>query len=510
MALPGSSLMSTPAVTRTVFAVLVSLTPLIGTPLLAQTLWVATSGDDSTGTGTVASPWATITHALDSASDGSLILVKPGTYIGQVKLRGTFSQGVTIRSEVPYQARLRRNGTVVICFYGQGIALEGFDIAHDGPGAGALVIQVQDLLDPGRVERITIRNNVIHDSYNNDLLKVNNGAGNILVEGNMFYNQEGSDEHIDVNSVTDITIRDNIFFNDFAGSGRANGNDTSAYIVIKDSNDGSDGIVGTSNIRVRRNIFLNWEGSTGSNFVLTGEDGKPYHEAYDVMVENNLMLGNSANTMRSSFGVKGCRDITFRNNTVVGDLPALAFAMRLNTEGSNPNLQNIDFYNNVWSDPTGTMGATAGSNNDDFSDTPPGQTDSFTLDTNLYYNGVDLIPLDGSELINYTDDNNATISDPQLLAQSGLVLPHWNSGSGSFADGSTWIAQAFVRLVDLYGRPAADSPMMGAGDPSQSPIDDILGNLRDNSPDLGAVEASGIFSDGFEFSNTGAWSATTP
>ena len=58
----------------------------------------------------------------------------------------------------------------------------------------------------------------------------------------------------------------NIFFNDFAGSGRSNNNDTSSHIVIKDSN------LGSHNITVRRNVFLNWEGSTGSNFILIGED----------------------------------------------------------------------------------------------------------------------------------------------------------------------------------------------------------------------------------------------
>ncbi len=45
---------------------------------------------------------------------------------------------------------LRHDSTVVTCFYGQGITLEGFDIAHAGPGAGALVIQIQDLIgEPG-------------------------------------------------------------------------------------------------------------------------------------------------------------------------------------------------------------------------------------------------------------------------------------------------------------------------------------------------------------------------
>jgi len=48
-------------------------------------------------------------------------------------------------------------------------------------------------------------------------VKINNGAGEVTVEGNIFYNQQGSDEHIDVNSATDVVIQDNIFFNDFAG-----------------------------------------------------------------------------------------------------------------------------------------------------------------------------------------------------------------------------------------------------------------------------------------------------
>ena len=108
------------------------------------TYYVATDGSDLSGDGSSGTPWATIPHALDEVPDDSLILVRPGTYSGQVQLRGTFAQGVSIRSEIPYQAQLRHTSTVVTCFYGQGITLEGFDIAHSGPGAGALVIQIQD------------------------------------------------------------------------------------------------------------------------------------------------------------------------------------------------------------------------------------------------------------------------------------------------------------------------------------------------------------------------------
>ncbi|NIM96358.1 MAG: hypothetical protein GTO18_21885 [Anaerolineales bacterium] len=459
-----------------------------------QIFYVAVDGSDNTGDGSQHNPWGTINHALSKVTDGSTILVQQGTYNGRVRLRGTFTEGVTVKSEVPYQARLRNDSTVVTCFYGQGITMEGFDIAHNGPGAGALVIQIQDLRgEPGGediVGRITLRNNILHDSYNNDILKVNNGAGGILIEGNVFYNQTGSDEHIDVNSVTDVVIQDNVFFNDFEGSGRVNPGNTSSYIVIKDSDGVANGVIGSQRITVRRNIFLNWEGSSGHNFVLVGEDGKPYHEGMDVMVENNLLLGNSQQVMRAPFGVKGGRSITFRNNTVVGDLPSLAYAMRLNTEGSNPPNEDIRFYNNIWSDPTGTMGAEDAYRPHDFSDTPLGQTTSFELSNNLYWNGGAPIPEDPGELINFTNDSARIVADPLLREHGQIALPRWDSTAGSFSDGSSSVRQAFERLVLLFGAPAEGSPVVDAADPANSPVEDILGRPRSESaaPDLGAFE----------------------
>lgn len=446
-------------------------------------LWVAADGSDMNGDGSEGSPWSTITHALDNAADGSTILVKPGEYTGRIRLRGDFTQGVVVRSEVPYGARLRHDATVVTCYTGRNITLEGFDIAHSGPGAGALVVQIQNLRDANEapVEGIVLRDNVLHDSYDNDILKINNGARGVTVERNVFYNQTGSDEHIDINSVADVTVQDNVFFNDFAGSGRSNDNSTSSYIVIKDSNGNSDAYVGSSNIAVRRNVFLEWQGNSGTNFVLVGEDGTATFEADGVTVENNLFLGNSSNTMRACFGVKGSRDVLFRNNTVSGDLPSLAFAFRLNTEGSNQPNENVRFYNNVWSDPTGTM--------DDFSDTPQGETTGWTLANNHYFNGGNALPEDSGELINPSDDGAAAMGDPLLPALSGIVLPRWNASSGMFADGSATTCAVHRNLVEMYGTPASGSPLMGAADASQSPADDILGDPRGGSPDIGARQA---------------------
>jgi hypothetical protein len=442
--------------------------------------YVAPNGDDGSGDGSEANPWATITHAIGQATEGAVILVKPGDYMGDVRLDRDFTTEVRVLSEVPYQARLRNAGTVVRSYYGRNITLEGFDVAHDGPGAGALVVQIQDVDADGSASHITLRNNVLHDSYNNDILKINNGASHIVVERNLFYNQTGSDEHIDANSVEDVIIQDNIFMSDFAGSGRVNGNDTSSFIVVKDSNGSTDAYTGATNIRIRRNVFLNYEGSPGTNFVLLGEDGNSYYEATDVGIENNLMLGNAPNPMRAAFGCKGVSNVTFRNNTVAGDLPGSAFAMRLNVEGANQPNSGIEFYNNIWSDPTGTM--------NQFSTTPPGQTTSFVLATNLYYNGGQAVPSDAGEMVNIGDDPAGVLGNPLLGAQAGLALPHWDSTSALFGDGSSTICQAFEKLVTLYGTPGAGSAAFDQADPARAPSDDILGQSRGNMPDLGAVE----------------------
>ncbi len=457
-----------------------------------DTVWVASDGSDGAGDGTAAAPFATITVALDSAEDGSLVLVRPGLYEGIHFLRGTFENGVTVRSEVPYQAMLRNSGNRAVGVYAhpsgaEGITLEGFDIAHSGPG-GPLVLHIDG---DGRraVSRITIRDNVIHDSYDNDLLKINNATVDVTIEGNLFYNQTGPDEHIDVNSTDGVIIQDNVFLNDFEGSGRTNPKNTGSFIVIKDSNGAADVFEGTLNTVVRRNVFLNYQGGTGYTFVLAGEDGKPYHEAVGVLVENNLMLGNSGEVMRAAFGVKGARDVVFRNNTVSGDLPSRAFAMRLLTEGQNPPNENIEFYNNIWTDPTGTFGSWQPGDPNDFSDTPPGSTLSFAIAGNLYWNAGVSVPVDAAELINYTDDAEATVADPLLADPSGLIVPRWSPETGLFADGSATIREVFVRLVETYGTPGAGSAAFGLADPSRAPGHDILGRPRGSTEvDVGAVQ----------------------
>ena len=474
----------------------------------AQTYYVAVNGADVPANGTSDLPWATITYALDQVPDGATVLVRAGTYTGRVRIDRAFASGVTIRSEIPYRALLRNDSTVVTAFSDtsnvEGVTLEGFDIAHSGPGAAALVVQVQD---GGTTEtrRITLRDNVIHDSYNNDLVKINNGASGIRVVGNLFYNQAGSDEHLDVNSVDDVVIEDNVFFNDYAASGRAIDPEASSHIVVKDSNAGADEYLGATDVTIRRNVFLNWQGTTGSPFVLFGEDGQAFFEADSALVENNLFLGNSPLGIRAAFGVKGSRNIVYRANTVVGDLPANAFAMRINQESFNPVPTGIAFHNNVWSDPTGTMGAGNGSATNDFSDTPPAQVGTVVIDTNLYWNGGLAIPEDAAEAVNPSDDPRRVNGDPGLASNASAATPYWIPASSTFNGGYARIRDVFVDFVARYGTPAANGAGIGQALAAQAPADDILGNARGAAPfDIGAVErdagagADVLFANGFE------------
>jgi len=453
--------------------------------------WVAPSpiGDDA-NPGTIDQPWATLDHAGENVEDKfCTVWFHPGTYQGGSRLNRRFETTTIFKSLEPYRATLVNNGAVVSISGGKNISLEGFNVRHSGPGSTPLVIAI-DSSDQGWSENIVLRNNIIHDSYNNDLLKIYNGCKEILVENNIFYNQGDSEEHIDVNSVVDVTIQGNIFFNSFESSGRQNKNLSKQYIVIKDSNGAEDGLLGSQNIRVRRNVFLNWEGQEKETFLQVGLDGKPYFEAQDVMIENNLVLGNSGHQIGSAFGVRGAKNVFFSHNTVVGDLPSLSFAFRVTISDQNPRNENIYFVNNIWSDPTGTMGADLDGGDNEFSDGDLKNTENFVLLNNLYWNGNSDIP-DGDLVSPLLADRQYLVQDPMLNSDfEQLVLPIWDGTL--FISGEVSIRGEFIRLVNLYGNISQFSPVINRSDPSFAPGDDILGKPRTESADIGAFEYTGL------------------
>jgi hypothetical protein len=453
---------------------------------LSGTYYVALTGSDSTGNGSSATPWRTIRWAWDHVLDDSLILVRPGAYVGLTRLGDhSFTQGVTVRSEVPYKAQLVGTTEHALkVLSASGLVVEGFDISHDAAASQVSPVAQADCF--GGNGRITFKNNIFHDSRRNDLLKINNGCTQLTVQGNIFYNQSGRDEHIDVNGVNGVVVEDNVFFNDFARD------DTSAFIVIKDS---SDVFHGARNVTVRRNVLLNWVGrssfSDPSGFIRIGEDGHPYFEADGVTLENNLILGNSADVFRSPLIIEGSQNITFRNNTISGVFPPsganpAGFAMYFQTIGLNVPSQNVNFFNNVYVNQSGSMGRFSDSRSDKV-------TAAFAISDNLYWNGGGAIPSDPvNDRINYTNDPAPVFGNPVLALPSGIALPRWNPGNSSFNDGSTTIEQTRQRLIDAYARPGAGSAVVDQADPNpaRAAADDIRGVARGPAPDIGAYEVA--------------------
>jgi hypothetical protein len=469
------------SVTILVLAVLVLFAPVFGGVSSAQAqscqYWIAPApAGSNSNPGTNQQPWETLEHAaaqiMSRNNTNCTVWAKDGVYNGHNSLDHRFSTMITFKAVNPYRAIVQNTGMVLEIAGASNMTFEGFEFRHAGSASSPLVVSVYDS------DYIVLRNNVFHDSYDNDILKIATGSSFITVEGNVFYNQASGEQHMDVNSVSDVTIQDNIFFNDYAG--RPNVDDAKHFIVIKDSNDNDDGLLGAQRIVVRRNVFMNYIGDADA-LVQVGNDGKPFHEAINVWFESNLIIGNNTDPAGYSFGVSGAQNVSFVNNTVTGNFPSSGYAYRIVIKDANPRNANIVFYNNIWSDPTGTMG--------DFSSGDPASVTGFVLDNNLYWNGGAGIPA-GDVGSPTSTDAHRVVANPLLNNdQNGIVLPRWNGSS--FASGSSSIREEFVRLVTQYGQVQAGSPAIDRANPLYAAVTDILGNTRGPSPDLGAFEGGG-------------------
>jgi hypothetical protein len=456
----------------------------------ASTRYISPGGNDAAGDGSRDKPWKTIRFASDHvADDGAAIILLDGIYEGSQSIGRHFTQPCTIRAENPYRARLKSpadRNRVFYCYDGSNVKIQGLEMFGSGATAGEYMLHIGG----PKVHDLTFEDCTIHDSYNNDLIKINDLAQHILFKGCIFFNQtdHGGDEHFDINTVTNIAVEDSIFFNDYAGSGRKGENQGHAFIVIKNSSSKPDI---TQRIALRRNIFLNWQGRADAAFILLGEDGKPFFEAQQVMIENNIFIHNSPNRLWSTLLMKGgLRDITFRANTIVGHpliratggLAAACFRI-----DQNPPMGDMTFCNNIWCDTTGEMARFSMSNGKVFA-----VGSKQVISNNLYWNAGKKISTTPDDVLVPDRDPKKLVADPRLPDPSGQVLlPRLDPATGRFPSGQTSIRGEFERLVNRYARPGQSSPAAGAADPANMPQDDILGHPRGPRPDMGCCQRTG-------------------
>ena len=437
--------------------------------------FVSADGNNKTGDGSAKRPWATLSFAMKHVEDdGSVIKVKPGLYTGKIGIGRHFKNGLVIQAEEPYRTMLRNNKLVLYFFNASNIVFRGFDIAHSGSPANVLVMQITG----GNTHHITLEDNIIHDSYNNDLLKHNNGTHHNTIKGNIFYNVSRQHQAIDTKGSRDSVIEDNIFFNDYGASQREPPRTGGfAFVVFKG---GSRGHV------LRRNVFLNCETLDSSYGIISfGENTQTGAE--NILVENNLILGNASgqtkrHKVRTPFQFYSGQNIVVRHNTVTGDLPTRSgYLFWFKYEGRNKTSpQKIIISNNIFSDPTGTMGRFASI----YDNTEP----DFLLSNNLYWNGGRSI--EKGRGTGVTDDTRAVLGDPCLEEDHArIILPLFNQEKSCFISGNRSIRSEFVRLVETYGKiKSKKSAAIDRADPRFKTTEDILGKKRSVRADIGAWE----------------------
>jgi hypothetical protein len=450
----------------------------------ADTYYVSTDGDDGTGDGSASRPWRTIGHAVNSVSadGGHTILVQSGLYDGPIRIERAFASEVIIKSEEPYGAMLTNvanSEPILLVVLPSGddgpihLTIEGFVIANEGTTGGPCTSREGYMIFISNVSNFTFRNNIVYGNNRkprcNNMVKVGIvGATQpwreMRFEGNVFGNPsavDGNDLFV-VFEPTEFDICDNIFFSNRGG------NAGGSFVALRRR---WGATTRSPRYRVARNIFLNYEGASDAAFLRIGGWGSPISDA---LVENNLMIGNSATPMAAPVILEDASEITLRANTVVGNLPSSAFALRLGTDGNGPASENIVAYNNIFSDPTATMGdlvVTHGNAN---------LAGALFLH-NLYWNGTGTVPL--------TNDTDAIEADPLIPNnQGGIVLPVWEHPTGMFASGSRTVREEFERLARTHGVISSGSPARDAAAVDEMPSDDILGFARDSMPDLGALE----------------------
>jgi hypothetical protein len=444
--------------------------------------WVSPKGSDR-WSGSSAKPWATLRHAARAVPDDRCtVWFRDGVYKGYNHVERRFKTWTTFRAVHPYEAVFVSSSIALeIGPSASHIVVQGLQFHQTGPSATGDLVYVSgaDSGTPAPSD-IVLRDNVIHDAWGDDLLKIRSAAHDITVAGNVFYDQSNGEQHIDVNGVTDVTIVGNIFFNDFGGSGRSDTRTTKHFIVVKDSNGKADGFLGSRRIWIERNVFLRWQGGKEA-LIGVGNDGMPYLEARKVHVVNNLMIGNGTDEAWTALAVLGAAGVSFVNNTVVGNLPSGDYAMDVGIKDQNPRNRGVAFVNNVWDDPTGTMST--------FSGGTRSQTSGLLLKRNLYWNGGRKIP--GGDLLSpLRDDAQRVVRDPRLRKdQRAIVLPYWKGTR--FRSGNRTIHQEFLRLVRRFGSIPIGSPAVGKALMTFAPKRDILGRLRGATADLGAYEAHG-------------------
>jgi parallel beta-helix repeat protein len=159
-------------------------------------IYVSPTGNDTTGTGSAANPYATISHGVALAPAGAIVVVAPGVYTETV----TIKQQLTLKSESLQPANTIVNAT----------SLSNGIVVLDPAAAGTVI------------EGFTVENANNHGIYAQD-------SSNVIIENNVVENNGlnvikglGEDKAIQLTGTSDSTVAGNtVAGNRYGGIGVA-------------------------------------------------------------------------------------------------------------------------------------------------------------------------------------------------------------------------------------------------------------------------------------------------
>jgi hypothetical protein len=253
-------------------------------------IWVSTNGNNS-NSGSASNPLKTIQAALNKASNDTDVMVKAGTYTGNLKF---FDNDVSlISADGNQEATIKpsnQNASTISGFGLVGVTIKGFEI--DGANNSNAIhfgMSGSGFSDP--VKNLTIQNNKIHSS-GEDGVKISQGY-NVKVVNNDITNS-GS-EGIDFVAVNKSKIGDNV----------VKGADGTAGIVVKG---------GSNDVDIVDNKVS--DGKVNGISVGGWTDQKwMWPDAHGYEAKNLTVTGNEVwDVNKSAILVSGAHDSTISNN----------------------------------------------------------------------------------------------------------------------------------------------------------------------------------------------------
>lgn len=408
-----------------------------------KTFYVATSGNDNTGNGGLANPYATLSAAINAANPGDIIELRGGTYTcDEVRVS---KNNLTIRSYKNEKATLQtivsNEDITCVLWYNEpgteGGLLENLEII----GGYYYGVKFEsdwdwDFKKPFNqrkgVSKVTIRNCNIHHT-GRDGIKLTPACNYITVEGTEIHHTgvgPGAQQDLNAEGIDNVnshymSVR-NCYFHDIATNG----------LYVKG---GGKGCV------IENNTIENCgEGGIYLGFYTDADwfdtDANPeYYENVDGIVKNNRII----NAKYAGIGIFGAKNPKVYNNTIINAASSDTYAALIiqpsevwvsNTKTATPPSLNVSIYNNIFTQGSGAKQPMVRIR-------PKSMSGTTNWDNNVYYKdgGGEIFIYDdfSSNNLSFADwkketkiDANSLVADPKVNSEQKLLAgsPCINAG----------------------------------------------------------------------------------